>query len=1226
MSFGNKPVSRLAFILAVLCSVSAVGQTNGVLREVFYNISGGTVAALTNSAKFPNSPDEEFIENSFEAPSNFADNYGQRMRALVLPPVTGTYYFWIASDDNSALYLSTDENPTHKVQIASETAWTNSREWNNSASQKSPAITLTNGFRYYIEALHAEGGGGDNLAVTWQKPGDPAPANGDPPIAGNYLIPYGLGPPVITVQPTNANVVEGGFATFTVQLARNLGVTFQWQRGTTDIPGATNSSYLISPVALSDSGSTFHCFIVNGYGSTNSATVTLTVSPDVTPPALTSVGSLGDPQILTVIFSEPVEAASATDRYNYTIDNGVTVLSAAFGTDTRTIVLTTTPMATKTIYTLTVNNVRDRATTPNTIAANSHRPFSLDSTPLDMSFVRPPPESTGPSSRHGPVVVSEIMYHPTNRVDGKNIEFVELFNSNPYFEDISGFRLTGEIDFTFPSNTVIAARAYLVVAAAPVDLQAVYAITNVTGPYTNKLANGSGTVKLLNRQGGVVFEVNYSSDPPWPVAADGAGHSLVLARPSLGERNPDAWAASDVIGGSPGLPESAGSNPYRTVLINEFLAHTDPPFLDYVELFNYSAFAVDLSGCVLTDDPKTNRFIVPTNTVIQPQGFVYFDETQLGFRLNAAGEEIYLKDPNNTRVIDALRFAAQQNGVATGRYPDGVAGFRRLQTVTPGAKNGKPLVSDVVINEIMYDPVSGDNDDQYVELYNHTAGAVDVGLWTLTDGIKYTIPVGTSIPANDYLVIAKNAARLMTNYPNLTGANTLGDFSGSLAHGGERIALTMPDEIASTNSEGQTVTNTIHIVVDDVTYGTGGRWGKWAHGGGSSLELIDPRSDHHLAPNWADSDETGKSGWTNIEFTGVLDNGSDTADSLQIILFGPGECLVDNVEVIPAGGSNLIPNSDFESGLTGWVPQGNHEDSSLEVGQGYNNSAQCLHIRAVDRGDTGANRIRTKLTTSLNSGQTVTLRAKVRWLAGDPEILLRLHGNWLEATGNILTARNLGTPGAPNSRARPDVGPAITDVKHSPLLPAANAAVTVVARVNDSDGLASLVLKYRIDPSTNLNAVTMANNGAGLFSGTIPGQPTGTLVAFHIQASDNFSPSAVTLFPNDAPTRECLVRWGDPAQGGNFGTYRIWMTQATLNRWSNREHLSNKPLDCTFVYGNSRVVYNMGGEYSGSPYHSPGFNSPIGNVCDYLVTFPDDDPLLGETDATLQWPGNGGGD
>jgi len=82
----------------------------------------------------------------------------------------------------------------------------------------------------------------------------------------------------------------------------------------------------------------------------------------------------------------------------------------------------------------------------------------------------------------------------------------------------------------------------------------------------------------------------------------------------------------------------------------------------------------------------------------------------------------------------------------------------------------------------------------------------------------------------------------------------------------------------------------------------------------------------------------------------------------------------------------------------------------------------------------------------MSSGQTATLRAKVRWLKGHPEILLRLKGNWLEATGNILTARNLGTPGAPNSQARPNVGPAVTAVKHSPVVPTASQPVTVCAR------------------------------------------------------------------------------------------------------------------------------------------------------------------------------------
>ena len=184
----------------------------------------------------------------------------------------------------------------------------------------------------------------------------------------------------------------------------------------------------------------------------------------------------------------------------------------------------------------------------------------------------------------------------------------------------------------------------------------------------------------------------------------------------------------------------------------------------------------------LTDDPMTNKFVFPTNTVIQPRGFVVYDQAQLGFALSASGETIYFADPNNMRVIDAVRFGAQENGVSTGRYPDGAAGLYRLETKTPGARNGPRRAQEVVINEIMYGPISGESDDEYVELHNLAGGSLDVGRWSFTDGIEYTFPAGTVIPADGYLVIAKNEARLLTNYANLTGANTLGNFAGTLAH------------------------------------------------------------------------------------------------------------------------------------------------------------------------------------------------------------------------------------------------------------------------------------------------------------------------------------------------------------------------------------------------------------------------------------------------------------
>ena len=157
-----------------------------------------------------------------------------------------------------------------------------------------------------------------------------------------------------------------------------------------------------------------------------------------------------------------------------------------------------------------------------------------------------PNEPLGPSSRKSGLAITEIMYHPSTRLDGRNLEFVEIFNSNPFFEDISGHKISGNINYTFPPGTLLASGAYLVIAKVPADIQAVYGISNVTGPYTGSLPNNVGTVRVLNKISSVLLEVNYGSTPPWPVAADGTGHSLILARPTYGEDSALAWAASDL--------------------------------------------------------------------------------------------------------------------------------------------------------------------------------------------------------------------------------------------------------------------------------------------------------------------------------------------------------------------------------------------------------------------------------------------------------------------------------------------------------------------------------------------------------------------------------------------------------------------------------------------------------------------------------------------------------
>jgi aryl-phospho-beta-D-glucosidase BglC (GH1 family) len=161
------------------------GGSGTILREFWLNVTGGTTTSLTSSASYPNSPSGSGQLTSLEGPTNFADNYGSRIRGYIHPPISGTYTFWLASDDGGDLFLSTNDDPANATRIAFVDSWTNPREWTKLPSQQSATINLVAGQKYYIEVLHKDAGGGDNVAVAWQGPGIAQTV-----IPGTYLSPF----------------------------------------------------------------------------------------------------------------------------------------------------------------------------------------------------------------------------------------------------------------------------------------------------------------------------------------------------------------------------------------------------------------------------------------------------------------------------------------------------------------------------------------------------------------------------------------------------------------------------------------------------------------------------------------------------------------------------------------------------------------------------------------------------------------------------------------------------------------------------------------------------------------------------------------------------------------------------------------------------------------------------------------------------------------------------
>ena len=164
----------------------SAGGEGTILRDYWTGIGGSLVSDLTGNSNYPDNPSGSSEPTLFEAPTDWADDYGTRMYGFLYPPTSGSYAFWIASDDNSELWLSTDSNPANASMIANVPGWTNSRVWTTYAEQQSSSITLSAGQKYYIEALQKEGAGGDNFAVTWEGPGIVA----GNPIEGQYLSPW----------------------------------------------------------------------------------------------------------------------------------------------------------------------------------------------------------------------------------------------------------------------------------------------------------------------------------------------------------------------------------------------------------------------------------------------------------------------------------------------------------------------------------------------------------------------------------------------------------------------------------------------------------------------------------------------------------------------------------------------------------------------------------------------------------------------------------------------------------------------------------------------------------------------------------------------------------------------------------------------------------------------------------------------------------------------------
>jgi hypothetical protein len=384
-----------------------------------------------------------------------------------------------------------------------------------------------------------------------------------------------------------------------------------------------------------------------------------------------------------------------------------------------------------------------------------------------------------------------------------------------------------------------------------------------------------------------MFRFAYKPDGAWPSRANGLGSSLEPLNASGDLTDPANWRSSTEYLGSPGR---AGVGPLRRIVINEVLAHTDPPLEDAIEFKNLTGAPIDIGGWYLSNTRITPRkFRIPTPTIVPAGGYRVIYEYQFNnpspapgntpFTLNSAnGDQAVLlsADANGTPVywMDAVSFEPSENGVSFGRYPDGTGPLVTLADLSfgsrirrfdrpdllsefrtgPGASNGLPRVGPIVFNRIQYRPTTGG--DEFVEILNPTAFEIPLfdplypaNTWRIRDAIDFDFPAGILLRAGERAIVSSiDPAQFRTKYSIPATTRIWGPYTNQLSNSGERIALYKPDppQLPPHPDAGLVP----YILVEEIHYSPDAPWPASANGTGPALQRINPLVYGDDSTNW----------------------------------------------------------------------------------------------------------------------------------------------------------------------------------------------------------------------------------------------------------------------------------------------------------------------------------------------------------------------------------------
>lgn len=538
---------------------------------------------------------------------------------------------------------------------------------------------------------------------------------------------------------------------------------------------------------------------------------------DNTPPAVNSV-SLDATNQLSVTFSEPVETASATILTNYTVTPGSILPQSATQdiTDPAVIHLTYALSFTPDVsYSVAVSNVKDLAGNVMTMA---QFPFAWH------------------QAKTFDILINEIMADPTPTINLPDAEYVELYNRSAFPVDLKDWMLIlGSSEKPLPQFTIPAGGYVILCDDGAKPLLEPYG--SVLDFSSFAVTNTGSTITLKDMDGQVVHTVSYTDDWYQSSYKKEGGWSLELIDPLNPCGEAANWIASnDNAGGTPGKVNSVNaSNPDLVPPAISRVGITDATHItvwftescDSATISNPANFAID------------NGIGNPSFISAQSPGYQVADIT--------------LPSSLTANVVYTLTSTSSITDCAGNPLLSGTSAQFAIPT--------EAVPNDIVINELLFDPVDGCVD--FVEVYNRSSKVIDLKELVLAnyDTISQAITDFNEISTQSFLILPGSYFLLSTDKAAVLKFYQSTNPSGFINMAGFP-AMNNEDGIVAITTKGGTV-------IDLVAYAAAMQYPLLTSVDGVSLERINPDRPSNDVTNWHSASEAvgyGTPAYVNSQF------------------------------------------------------------------------------------------------------------------------------------------------------------------------------------------------------------------------------------------------------------------------------------------------------------------------------------------------------------------------